>query len=56
MRSLEDMKQELNDYDVCDLVDIFDISSEDIVERFDDKIEAWYDELEDPDEFSYYQD
>ena len=46
MRFLKEYKEELREYDVCDLIDQFDITSADIVDRFHDRVEKWYNSLE----------
>ena len=46
MRFLKEYKEELRDYDVCDLIDQFDVTSADIVDRFSDRVEKWYNSLE----------
>lgn len=43
--TLEDLKEHLKTVDEITLLEMFDISSEDIIERFEDKIEAKYEVL-----------
>ena len=50
MTSLQDYKEQLKEEDQVELIDLLDISSEDIVDRFDDRVEDKYDELQDDDE------
>lgn len=43
--NLNELKEVLVDHDPTELVDKLDITSEEIVDRFDDKIEDKFDEL-----------
>ena len=43
--NLSELKAVLVDYDPTELVDKLDITSDDIVDRFDDRIEDKFDEL-----------
>ena len=45
MLTLHDLCQKLKNIDEISLLEVLEISSEDLVERFEDKIEAKFDEL-----------
>lgn len=47
MKTFQDYKEELIEQDQTELIDILDISSWDIVDRFDDRVEDKFDELYD---------
>ena len=48
-KSNEKQKEELIEQDQVELIDILDISSADLVDRFDDRVEDKFDELFDED-------
>lgn len=50
MVTLEEYKNELKEYDQMEIVDRLEITSEDLVDRFDDRVEDKYNEIEDDDE------
>lgn len=47
MTTLDELKEQLKERDQLDLIEELDITSEEIVERFDDKIEDKYESLVD---------
>jgi hypothetical protein len=48
MKSLHEVKQDLREKEEIELIDLLDINSEEIVDRFDDKVENyWEEEFED---------
>ena len=47
MKTFQDYKEELIEQDQVELIDILDISSSDLVDRFDDRVEDKFDELYD---------
>ena len=47
MKTFQDYKEELIEQDQVELIDILDISSADLVDRFDDRVEDKFDELYD---------
>lgn len=53
MRSLQDYIEEYKEHEQPELIDMLNITSEDILDRFDDRFEFWYeneaeeDDLED---------
>jgi len=47
MKTIQDYKEELIEQDQVELIDILDISSSDLVDRFDDRVEDRFDELYD---------
>ena len=49
MKTIQDYKEELLEQDQVELIDILDISSADLVDRFDDRVEDKFDELFDED-------
>jgi len=49
MKSLKEYKEELMEEDQIELIDLLSITSEDIVDRFDDRVEDKFDELHDED-------
>ena len=49
MKTFQDYKEELIEQDQVELIDILDISSSDLVDRFDDRVEDKFDELFDED-------
>ena len=54
MITLEEYKNELKEYDQMEIVDRLEITSEDLVDRFDDRVEDKYNEIEDDDEEDSY--
>lgn len=54
MRSLQEYKDELKEYDQLEIVDRLEITSDDLVDRFDDRVEDAYNEIEDDDEEDSY--
>jgi len=45
MKTLQEYKEQLQDEDQVSLIDLLDITSPDIVDRFDDKVEDVYEKL-----------
>ena len=45
MKSLQEYKNELSEQDQFEIISLFNITSEDLVDRFDDRIEDWYDQM-----------
>jgi len=45
MKTLQEYKNELNEQDQFEIISLFNITTEDLVDRFDDRIEDWYDQL-----------
>ena len=45
MKTLQEYKKELEEEDQVSLIDLLDITSPDIVDRFDDKVEDVYEKL-----------
>jgi hypothetical protein len=59
VRSLQDYIEEYKEHEQTELIDIMDITSEDLLDRFDDRFEWWYDneaieedDLEDEEDFA----
>ena len=49
MKTLQDYKNELMEEEQTELIDLLDISSWDLVDRFDDRVDDLFDELYDED-------
>ena len=47
MKSLQEYKEELMEQEEVELIDLLHITSEELVDRFDDKVEDKYESLED---------
>ena len=47
MKSLQEYKEELMEQEEVELIDFLHITSEELVDRFDDKVEDKYESLED---------
>jgi len=45
MKTLQEYKEQLQDEDQVSLIDLLDITSPEIVDRFDDKVEDVYEKL-----------
>lgn len=45
MKTLQEYKEQLQDEDQVSLIDLLDITSPDLVDRFDDKVEDVYEKL-----------
>jgi len=45
MKTLQEYKVELQDEDQVSLIDLLDITSPDLVDRFDDRVEDVYEKL-----------
>jgi len=45
MKTLQEYKAMLKEQDQVEIIDLFDITTEDLLDRFDDRIEDWYDQL-----------
>jgi hypothetical protein len=49
VKTLQEYKKELEDRDQVELIDLLEITSPDLVDRFDDKVEDVYENLEEED-------
>lgn len=49
MKTLQEYKKELEEEDQVSLIDLLDITSPDLVDRFDDKVEDVYEKLTEED-------
>ena len=56
MLTLEEVKERLCQYDELTLLEILDVSSEELVERFEDIVELQYERLVEELSDEYYQD
>ena len=54
MRSLQDYIEEYKDHEQTELIDIMDITSEDLLDRFDERFESWYENEAEEDEEDYF--
>ena len=50
MKTLQEYKSELNEKEEIELIDLLEITSYDIVDRFDDRVEEHWEEDEDLDD------
>lgn len=49
MKTLQEYKEQLQDEDQVNLIDLLEITSPDIVDRFDDRVEDVYEKLTEED-------